>query len=153
MVLTIKAGMKDCSHVKTDWKKLKEMALVLESPHTFAYHVGKDLVVNGRDIYQEVNTAVADYKAQDWAGFGYNVGEAAAKTILGEQKKPKTATIKEFSAPRPQAHGWSDLIRLPGLMMSALEKRVAKYVQKRLEKQAEHVEVHGDTLMQHPNQE
>jgi hypothetical protein len=62
------------------------MAAIFESPESFEIHVGKDLLVNGRSIFSEVKTAVADYKKADFEGFGENIGEAAAKTILGAEK-------------------------------------------------------------------
>lgn len=80
----VKAGMSDCSSVKADWAKLEKMVEVFDSPTSFAYHVGKDLVVNGRDIFAEIKTSVTDYQTQNWDDFGYQVGEAAAKTLLGE---------------------------------------------------------------------
>jgi len=84
---TVKVGMKDCSSMKADWAKLEAMVKVFDSPTSFAYHVGKDLLVNGVQIYGEINTAVTDYKAGQWNDFGYQIGEAAAKTILGEESR------------------------------------------------------------------
>jgi hypothetical protein len=43
----VKYGMKDCSHIKADWEKLEQMAVIFDSPTSFAYHVGKDLLING----------------------------------------------------------------------------------------------------------
>ena len=63
------------------------MVSIFESPVSFAYHVGKDLLINGVEIYHEVDTAIGDYKVGDWNGFGYNIGKAAAKTILGEESQ------------------------------------------------------------------
>lgn len=59
--MVVKQGMSDCSHIKADWQKLAAMAAIFQSPSSFAYHVGKDLLVNGKDIFQEVEQAVADY--------------------------------------------------------------------------------------------
>lgn len=97
LLKTVKQGMSDCAHIKADWQKLAEMAAIFENPTSFAYHVGKDLIINGVQIYHEVDTAVTDYKNEDWNGFGYNIGQAAAKTILGEesQKKTKVAQIMQ----------------------------------------------------------
>lgn len=89
--------MQDCSHLKADWSRLEEMVKVFNSPTSFAYHVGKDLMVNGKDIFHEVETAVTDYEAANWDDFGYQVGQAAAKTILGEPKPeavPGAASVK-----------------------------------------------------------
>jgi len=83
MLQAVKSGMSDCSHIKADWERLAQMAAIFASPASFAYHVGKDLLINGKDIFHEINTAVADYKAGQWEDFGINVGEAAAKVILG----------------------------------------------------------------------
>ena len=59
------------------------MADIFKSPRSFAYHVGKDILVNGRNIYQEISSAVSMYEAQKWEQFGYNIGEAAANVIIG----------------------------------------------------------------------
>merc|ERR1719454_2844560 len=59
------------------------MVSTFSSPEAFAYHVGKDLLVNGVDIFHEISTAVTDYESQNWYGMGQNIGEAAAKTLLG----------------------------------------------------------------------
>jgi hypothetical protein len=91
----VKKGMTDCSQLKADWKKLEAMAAIFASPSSFAYHVGKDLLVNGKDIYKEIKESIVEYDAENWQSFGYQVGEAAAKIILGEesQKNIKVAQI------------------------------------------------------------
>jgi len=33
----------------------------MSNPKSFAFHVGKDLLVNGKDIYKETKTAVNDW--------------------------------------------------------------------------------------------
>ena len=77
------------------------MAAIFDSPTSFAYHVGKDILVNGVQIFQEIETAVADYKSQKWEDFGYTVGEATAKTLLGSgeqiaQIEKKTMVAETF---------------------------------------------------------
>lgn len=67
----VKAGMSDCASIKADWEKLEKMVEVFDSPTSFAYHVGKDLVVNGSDIFKEIETAVTDYEARNWEDFGF----------------------------------------------------------------------------------
>jgi hypothetical protein len=61
------------------------MSDIFSSPKAFAYHVGKDLLINGKDIFSEIGDAISAYKKQDWKKFGVDVGTAAAKTILGEE--------------------------------------------------------------------
>jgi len=62
--LTVKAGMQDCSSVKADWEKLAKMAVVFSSPSSFAWHAGKDLLVNGVEVTKEIETAITDYGAK-----------------------------------------------------------------------------------------
>lgn len=40
------------------------------SPMSFAYHVGKDLIVNGHNIYDEITAAVNDYESANYFGMG-----------------------------------------------------------------------------------
>lgn len=77
--------MSDCASIEADWKKLAAMIAVLENPASFAYHVGIDLLINGRDIYREISQSVVDYKAGSWGDFGFQLGEAAAKVLIGEE--------------------------------------------------------------------
>lgn len=77
--------MTDCSSTGADWTRLEHLASTIASPKEFAYHVGKDLLINGKDIFGEVAAAIQDYDDSNWESFGENVGKAAAKTILGEE--------------------------------------------------------------------
>jgi len=63
------------------------MAAAFTSPTSFAYHVGKDLLLNGRDIYGEISKAITDYDDSQWEQFGYEIGTAAAKILVGEEQK------------------------------------------------------------------
>jgi hypothetical protein len=47
LMKVVKKGMSDCSSLKADWEKLTKMIAIFDSPTSFAYHVGKDLMVNG----------------------------------------------------------------------------------------------------------
>ena len=62
------------------------MAANFASPWSFAYHVGKDLLVNGVAIYHEVDDAIAKYEASDYNGFGEDIGMALAQVFLGSSQ-------------------------------------------------------------------
>ena len=85
--------MSDCSHIAADWEKLLDMVEIFSSPESFAYHVGKDLLVNGVDILHEIEAAVTDYESKNWSAFGENVGEATAKVILGAESQAQLEEI------------------------------------------------------------
>jgi len=89
----VKTGIKDCTGQATLISKLEAAEATLTNPMSFAYHVGKDLLINRQDIYNEVNTAVADYESGKWFDFGEQIGMAAAKTLLGEQVQIEAAQI------------------------------------------------------------
>jgi len=62
------------------------LATIIETYSTlpsFAWHVGKDLIVNGRQIYHEIRDAIDQYKSGNWEKFGHDIGEASAKIFLG----------------------------------------------------------------------
>ena len=44
---------------------------VYNSFWSFAYHVGDSIIVNGKNIYNEVSTAVTDYESGQYMNMGY----------------------------------------------------------------------------------
>lgn len=56
------AGMSDCTHIKADWTSVVKMVEVFKTPEAFVWHVGKDLLINGKDIYAEIMAAVDFYE-------------------------------------------------------------------------------------------
>jgi len=92
-VSDVQSTIADCKNSKQMVQKLVEMEAALSSPSSFAYHVKKDLMINGKDILKEVKTAVTDYKSGDMYNFGVQIGEAAAKTLVGEEERIQDAEI------------------------------------------------------------
>jgi hypothetical protein len=80
-IQTCDAGAKD---VKDEAPKLFKALQTLKHPVSFAYHVGKDLMVNHADIFHEVDSAIDDYNAQSWEECGKSVGAALSKLLVGE---------------------------------------------------------------------
>ena len=62
------------------------MISIINSPRSFVYHTGKDLLINGVQIYQDIEGGLKDYKAEQWEAFGEDVGNGLAKLLLGEQE-------------------------------------------------------------------
>lgn len=52
------------------------MAEVFAHPLTLIYKVGKNLIVNGIDIFKKIAQALIAYGAQDYFTFGQHIGEA-----------------------------------------------------------------------------
>jgi hypothetical protein len=112
MIKVVKNGMADCSSLKADWEKFAAMAAIFESPTSLVYHVGKDLVVNGKSIYKEINAGITQYEAQNWKGFGYQIGEAAAKLLLGEESQTNIKVAKMLQGAMKPFGGDFDLYAL-----------------------------------------
>ena len=84
--------VKDCEAGVADIEHLIEMAESFSSPWSFAFHVGKDLLLNGVDIYGDIDSAIQNWDAQKWESFGENVGDALAKVIVGDYTVLKLST-------------------------------------------------------------
>lgn len=109
-VITISHMMKDCHGVVADIERLEKMAAIFSSPASFAFHTGKDIIVNGVQIYDDIAGAVKQWKSQNYLAFGEEVGDALALLILGApQADYNRATDESLDAlavdPVPQK-GW-----------------------------------------------
>ena len=54
-----------------------------KSPASYAFHIGKDILVNGKQIYGDIEQAVADWKVQDYNDFGFQIGSALKLVVIG----------------------------------------------------------------------
>ena len=76
----------DCINVpqvKDEAPKLVKALEALKNPKEFAFHIGKDLIVNHADIFREVSASIDDYHAQKWEDFGKDTGAALSKLLVG----------------------------------------------------------------------
>jgi hypothetical protein len=63
------------------------MAAIFKKPASLVIHILKDIKLYGKDIRQELMTAVQDFNKKDYYNMGYQLGEAGATVLLGEQAK------------------------------------------------------------------
>mmetsp|Transcript_29462 Transcript_29462/g.44666 ORF Transcript_29462/g.44666 Transcript_29462/m.44666 type:complete len:399 (-) Transcript_29462:404-1600(-) len=94
----IQVALKDCKKTKVDFSKLEKISQALAEPTSLSYTVGKELSVNGADIFADMEDAVKQYQAKNWEQFGYDLGTASAKALLGSEistldKKTQVAEI------------------------------------------------------------
>jgi hypothetical protein len=83
-VTLMKSEIQYCEGVKGDWEKLVKMVEVFNNPASFVYHVGKDLIVNGRQIYHDVDDSITQYHNKSYESFGQDIGDALAKLLIGD---------------------------------------------------------------------
>jgi hypothetical protein len=58
------------------------MAEIFSSPLTLIYTVGKNLVVNGVDIFEEILQSINYYHTKEYFNFGKEIGMALSETFL-----------------------------------------------------------------------
>jgi len=76
-------ALEDCKSVTTLWSTITNWAHTFTNPISFAYHVGKDVLVNGSSIYNDIEGAISSWEAGQYEQFGEDVGDALAKVIVG----------------------------------------------------------------------
>ena len=69
--------------------KLKKMLASFKNPKSFAYHVGKDLLFNGVNIYHEITSAVTNYRGGKFEAFGEDIGTVLALVLIGNTADKK----------------------------------------------------------------
>merc|ERR1712039_612449 len=72
-----------CNAADNDVKQIVHALAQFHKPKSFVFHLGKNLVVNRHEIYNEIFTSVGDYKTQKWSDFGVQIGLALHKLIVG----------------------------------------------------------------------
>jgi hypothetical protein len=96
VLMLVKKDISTCESISADVKKLVEEAAAFSNPEAAIIHLGKDIIINGRNIYKEVNTAVADYHNEKWEDMGYQLGEASAQLILGDSREKLASIYQGF---------------------------------------------------------
>jgi len=93
-VKLIPTAVNDCKAITQDLSKLAKMAEVFAHPLSLIYHVGKNLILNGVDIFKKIANALIAYGAKDYYTFGMYVGEAM-DTVFLKAPYPKKAIDTE----------------------------------------------------------
>lgn len=57
----------------------------LRSPWSFAFKIGKNLIVNGVEIYHETEAAVHDWDSQEFEDFGRQVGKILYQLLVKQE--------------------------------------------------------------------
>eukprot|EP00357_Protocruzia_adherens_P000288 CAMPEP_0114981338 /NCGR_PEP_ID=MMETSP0216-20121206/5488_1 /TAXON_ID=223996 /ORGANISM="Protocruzia adherens, Strain Boccale" /LENGTH=1455 /DNA_ID=CAMNT_0002342997 /DNA_START=218 /DNA_END=4585 /DNA_ORIENTATION=+ len=79
----VPSAISTCTTAYKDAETLVNMIEGFASPLSFAYKVGKSLIVNGVEIYHDIDTAVSDFHAGNYKQFGYEIGVALGTVVNG----------------------------------------------------------------------
>ena len=66
------------------------------NPLTLIFHIGKELLVNGVNIFEEIYGAVEFYRKGDFFNFGKNVGSAISLVLLKNSASKKINDAKAY---------------------------------------------------------
>lgn len=84
VVKDAKNTLKGCKGVPTELKdKLEDIEDLFSSPARIAFHVGKDIALNGIDIGKHIFKGIKAYKAQDFEKAGEMFGYAGLEVLYG----------------------------------------------------------------------
>jgi hypothetical protein len=61
------------------------MAESFTNPSSMVFHIGKDMVVNGVQIFEDIAQAVYHFKSKNYYKFGQDCGMAIAAVFLGQE--------------------------------------------------------------------
>lgn len=82
-------AIEDCGAALNDITHIKTAIAEIHSPWTFAFHVGKDILVNGVDIYKQIQDMIEAWKKEDFLAFGTHLGEALEEVFIGKTPAPQ----------------------------------------------------------------
>ncbi|QDZ20745.1 hypothetical protein HOP50_04g32670 [Chloropicon primus] len=83
----VSTAITDCQGAINDVESILHVLSEFKTPAAFAYHVGKDLLINGVDILNEIQTAVSDWESQSYRDCGVQVGTALNQLLIGQEAK------------------------------------------------------------------
>jgi hypothetical protein len=103
----VKAGLKEVSvmlkdvlvlsknckalNIKGNVKKIEALIAIFSNPTSLSYHIAKDLIIHGKDIYKQIHASLVAYHAEEFFMFGKDIGTAAAELIIGEEAELKAS--------------------------------------------------------------
>jgi hypothetical protein len=74
-----------CKGAETDFEHLLEACKSLMHPIKFAMHVGKDIMVNGKNIFHHVEALISAWEGQNYLEAGKEIGEILEEILVGHQ--------------------------------------------------------------------
>ncbi|CAD7929214.1 unnamed protein product [Amoebophrya sp. A25] len=80
------SAIRDCKGTYDQVEAVLASLASFATPQTFAFHIGKDLLVNGVDIFRKMTTAIEAWKMGSYHTFGMNLGGALRDVLLGSVK-------------------------------------------------------------------
>lgn len=78
--------MAKCQALPEEVQAIEDMIKTIKSPRSFFFTVGKNILVNGKQIFSDVVSAVSEYEEQKWEDFGKDIGDIMIKVFIGANR-------------------------------------------------------------------
>jgi len=79
-------AVQECKAVLSDLENLEKAIKNMSNIVSFEYHVGKDLIVNHVQIFNDVRAMLVAYQQKDFFNFGNFLGNALEKLLVGQSQ-------------------------------------------------------------------
>ena len=86
----------ECKQVGVDLSKIARMCEIFAHPMRLVYKIGKNMIINGVDIFTKIAKALISYEKAEFFDFGKFIGEAMDEVLLSV--RPMTKSQKDTSA-------------------------------------------------------
>lgn len=97
VVKLVPQAVAQCKEVTGDLTNLVKMAEVFEHPLSLVYHVAKNLIVNGVDVFGKISTGINYYHSGDYFHFGQQMGEALDEVVLKSKSTKQQMDFDTYS--------------------------------------------------------
>lgn len=95
--------VEDAGGAKEQAERFVAALAVLNDPKKIIFHVGEELLVNGKDVLARIEAAVAAWKASDWKKFGEEIGAIIGEiTVAAAGSKAAEASASASEARSPE---------------------------------------------------
>ena len=92
----LKTALTDCKASSADIAEfVKTVEDGFKHPLSFICHIGKDLIVNGQDIFSEISQAISLWKSESYRDSGIQIGKALEKLIIGNMTHVEAGTCTD----------------------------------------------------------
>lgn len=91
-------AVKDCESIKDSMGKIAKMAEIFAHPWSLVWQVGKNLFVNGADIFGKISLAMQSYQSAQYYEFGKNLGEALSEVFFNQTNQEAVKRVIDVQA-------------------------------------------------------
>jgi len=82
----VPAMISDCDDTKGELAEILSALQKFKTAQELVYHIGDDIMVNGIDIYGDINNAIRTHDHGQWYMCGKYIGQAINLTLIGPEE-------------------------------------------------------------------